>query len=129
LLLLGVSLLATTLQVVQGEAESEGPSESECRPYIEKALKELETGETGTTGTPETGDSKEDVPTVEVTTDDSDHQKGEGDDDTHEEGTESIESVEADQNVPDAQQSESEVNIEVVAGTVSTCFYRILKKK
>ncbi|XP_044256163.1 sarcalumenin [Tribolium madens] len=98
LLLLGVSLLATTLQGVQGEAESEGPSESECRPYIEKALKELETGETaGTTGTPESGDSKEDTPpVVEVTTDDSDHHEGEGDDDTHEEGT-SIESVEAEQ--------------------------------
>ncbi|EFA11103.1 Sarcalumenin-like Protein [Tribolium castaneum] len=111
LLLLGVSLLATTLQGVQGEAESEGPSESECRPYIEKALKELETGETaGTTGTPESGDSKEDTPpTVEVTTDDSDHQDGEGDDDTHEEGTESIE---ADQNVPDEEDTQEHVSVE-----------------
>ncbi|VEN56327.1 unnamed protein product, partial [Callosobruchus maculatus] len=33
---------------VQGEVESEGPSESECQPYIEKALKELEaTGAVG----------------------------------------------------------------------------------
>lgn len=30
----------------QGEVEVEGPSESECRPYIEKALKKLETGDT-----------------------------------------------------------------------------------
>lgn len=60
---------------MQGEAESEGPSESECRPYIEKALKELEAGEAGD------DDSKEDVPTVEITTDDSDHDAGDGDDD------------------------------------------------
>lgn len=63
---------------VQGEAESEGPSESECRPYIEKALKELEAGEVGD------DDSKEDVPTVEITTDDSDHDAGDGDDDAQE---------------------------------------------
>lgn len=60
---------------MQGEAESEGPSESECRPYIEKALKELEGGDAGD------DDSKEDVPTVEITTDDSDH---DGDDDAQE---------------------------------------------
>ncbi|RZC37167.1 sarcalumenin, partial [Asbolus verrucosus] len=95
-------------QGVQGEAESEGPSESECRPYIEKALKELETGETGGTGTTETGDSKEDIPTVEITTDDSDHQEGEGEDEIHEEGNESTESVESDQNVPDEEHSEPE---------------------
>lgn len=63
---------------MQGEAESEGPSESECRPYIEKALKELEAGEVGD------DDSKEDVPTVEITTDDSDHDAGDGDDDAQE---------------------------------------------
>ncbi|XP_044764729.1 probable serine/threonine-protein kinase kinX [Coccinella septempunctata] len=40
--LLGVILLAEALQGVQGEVEIEGPSESECRPYIEKALRELE---------------------------------------------------------------------------------------
>lgn len=65
---------------VQGEAESEGPSESECRPYIEKALKELEAGEAV-----DDDDSKEDVPTVEITTDDSDHDgDGDGDDDAQE---------------------------------------------
>lgn len=63
---------------MQGEVETEGPSESECRPYIEKALKELEAGEV------DDDDSKEDVPTVEITTDDSDHDAGGGDDDTQE---------------------------------------------
>ncbi|XP_065166372.1 uncharacterized protein [Atheta coriaria] len=37
-LLLGLLLLATTLQNVQGEEESEAPSQ--CKPFIEKALKE-----------------------------------------------------------------------------------------
>lgn len=61
---------------VQGEVEV-GPSESECRPFIEKALKSLETGEeTAPPGEPD-GDSKEDIPTVEITTDDSDHEVGE----------------------------------------------------
>lgn len=73
---------------VQGEAESEGPSESECRPYIEKALKELEAGEAGD------DDSKEDVPTVEITTDDSDHDAGDGDDDAQDDGKESAENEE-----------------------------------
>ncbi|KAL3289531.1 hypothetical protein HHI36_022948 [Cryptolaemus montrouzieri] len=40
--LLGVILLAEALQGVQGEVEIEGPSENECRPYIEKALRQLE---------------------------------------------------------------------------------------
>lgn len=73
---------------MQGEVESEGPSESECRPFIEKALKELEAGDAGTVG-----DSKEDVPTVEITTDDSDR---DGDDDAPF-GKESAESTENDQ--------------------------------
>ncbi|CAH0562146.1 unnamed protein product [Brassicogethes aeneus] len=82
LLLLGVSLLATTLQGVQGEVEPEGPSESECRPYIEKALKELEIGEgaegaEGAESTESGGDSKEDLPTIEITTDDSDQNQTE----------------------------------------------------
>ncbi|XP_050519119.1 otolith matrix protein OMM-64 isoform X1 [Diabrotica virgifera virgifera] len=87
-LLLGLFLLATTLQGVQGEVESEGPSESECRPYIEKALKELEAGEVpaGSSAEDGDGDSKEDIPTVEIT-DDSAHQEGDGEkDDTNEAG-------------------------------------------
>lgn len=77
---------------MQGEAESEGPSESECRPFIEKALKELETGEP-TIGSSETGES-EDVPTVEVTdADDSQHREGEGDNESNE-GQETVESLE-----------------------------------
>ncbi|XP_072402849.1 uncharacterized protein [Diabrotica undecimpunctata] len=94
-LLLGLFLLATTLQGVQGEVESEGPSESECRPYIEKALKELEAGEAaaGSSAEDGDGDSKEDIPTVEIT-DDSAHQEGDGEkDDTNEEGQDSNENV------------------------------------
>lgn len=42
-LFVGLSfVLATSLHVAQADAETEGPSESECRPYIEKALKGLE---------------------------------------------------------------------------------------
>lgn len=51
---------------MQGEVEPEGPSESECRPYIEKALKELEAGENSQNGE----DSQENIPTVEITTED-----------------------------------------------------------
>ncbi|KAG5882413.1 hypothetical protein JTB14_008988 [Gonioctena quinquepunctata] len=94
LLLLGLSLLATTLQGVQGEVELEGPSESECRPYIEKALKELETGEP-VTGSSENADSEEGIPTVEITSDDFDHQDGDGEDiENNEEGPQSTEEVE-----------------------------------
>ncbi|KAJ8975813.1 hypothetical protein NQ317_013744 [Molorchus minor] len=84
LLLLGLFLLAFTLQGVQGQVELEGPSESECRPFIEKALKELETGEPKESS--ETGDSREDVPTVEITTDDSDRTDDEDDNDISEDG-------------------------------------------
>ncbi|KAF2885621.1 hypothetical protein ILUMI_20563 [Ignelater luminosus] len=104
LLLLGLSLLAATLQGVQGEVESEGPTESECRPYIEKALKELEAGEAETAAPPDDGDSKEDLPTVEITTDDSDHPEGDGDDDTDGEGKESAETEKSD----DVETTESE---------------------
>ncbi|CAH1153590.1 unnamed protein product [Phaedon cochleariae] len=92
LLLLGLSLLATTLQGVQGELESDGPSESECRPYIEKALKHQL----------ETGDSKEDIPTAEVTDDSND-----GEDETNEDGQQIRENVE---NVSEPQ-AEPEVGI------------------
>lgn len=86
---------------MQGEVESEGPSESECRPYIEKALKELEYGEDAPHSS-ETQDSVGDVPTVEIT-DDSLHQDGEGEDDNERndeqgQGPDSKESVE-DENV------------------------------
>ncbi|CAG9855171.1 unnamed protein product [Phyllotreta striolata] len=70
---------------------SEGPSESECRPYIEKALKELEAGEAVVGSSTELDDSKEDPPTVDVTND-SDHREGDGEkDDTNEDGQESKE--------------------------------------
>lgn len=42
--LIGLTLLAVTLQGVQVGAEV-GPSESECRPYIEKAIHNLKSGE------------------------------------------------------------------------------------
>lgn len=98
---------------MQGEAESDGPSESECRPYIEKALKELETGDTvGTLKNPDTDDSQEDVPTIEIATDDSDHQDDDddddannGDDETHEESVEQTE-----QNVEEKTSNEQDVS-------------------
>lgn len=86
---------------MQGEAESEGPSESECRPYIEKALKELEAGEV------DNDDSKEDVPTVEITTDDSDHNTSDGDDDAQDNSKESAEG---------GDEQSSETNNEVPIG-------------
>lgn len=45
-LLLFSALLATTSQGVRGEANDGEPLESQCRPYIEEALKKLETGDT-----------------------------------------------------------------------------------
>lgn len=88
---------------VQGEAETDGPSETDCRPYIEKALKELEIGEAGHAQKEpsEKDESAEDIPTVEIT-DDSSHQEeevgGEGEaSDEIEAGEESIEQDETQQ--------------------------------
>lgn len=92
---------------MQGEVESEGPSESECRPYIEKALKELETGETSETVNtpPETvGSSIEDLLAVDIK-DDSDNQSiGEGDDDTTKESTENVDNNESVEGAPTSEQ-------------------------
>lgn len=103
---------------MQGEVESEGPSESECRPFIEKALKELEHGE-ATPQSSEIQDSVEDVPTVEIT-DDSSHQEGEGEDDNEtndDKGQDSKESLE-DENAPEdklvKQKTEPEVRMTVI---------------
>lgn len=75
---------------VQGEAESDGPSESQCRPYIEKALKELETaGESSQSQAEES--SKEDIPTIEIITDDSSHEILTGEDEAQ--GTQSTENT------------------------------------
>lgn len=111
---------------MQGEAELEGPSESECRPYIEKALKELETGEPTDTGSSETGDSKEDLPTIEIT-DDADRQDSEDDDnDTNEDGKESGESIEEQQNAETV--SEQKVIYSRLTVSPFTFFFRIRKK-
>lgn len=61
---------------MQGDPKTDGPSETDCRPYIEKALKELETGEAGHAQEEpsDKDESSEDVPTVEIT-DDSSHQE------------------------------------------------------
>lgn len=71
-LLLCSALLATTLHGAQGEVEVEGPSESECRPYIEKALKKLETGDTLSAAV------QEDTPTeaIDESIDDSGNKSG-----------------------------------------------------
>lgn len=111
---------------MQGEVEPEGPSESECRPYIEKALKELETGETVDTGTLGTGDSQEDIPTVEITTDDSGHQEGDGEHDTTNEAGK--ESAETDQNTEE-QQSGQDVSLTRLNPYICQSCSRILRKK
>lgn len=97
---------------MQGEVEPEGPSESECRPYIEKALKDLEHGEVAAESS-EAQDSVEDVPTVEVT-DDSSRQEGEGDenetyDDKDQDSKESVE----EENLVEAKVAEQKTEPEV----------------
>ncbi|XP_022914821.2 uncharacterized protein [Onthophagus taurus] len=78
LLLFGLLYLTSSLQVVQGVVES-GPSESECRPFIEKALKELEIGAESSSAVVDDDDSsKEDIATVEITTEDDDSLQHEG---------------------------------------------------
>lgn len=61
LILFGVLIFSARWQGVQSEVEAEGPSESECRPHIEKALKQLE----GTDNV-EITDSAEEIPTIEI---------------------------------------------------------------
>lgn len=94
---------------MQGEAEVDGPSESECRPYIEKALKELEAGEADDSGSPEDGDSKEDVPTVEITTDDS--VKDGDDNEASKESAETTENEEADDKPGSDESDEKEAAV------------------
>ncbi|KAK9890227.1 hypothetical protein WA026_010340 [Henosepilachna vigintioctopunctata] len=67
LTLLGVIFLAGALQGVQGEVEIDGPSETQCRPYIEKALRELE--HVGAEDT-DVGQSQEEAPTIDNSLDD-----------------------------------------------------------
>ncbi|XP_060516348.1 uncharacterized protein LOC132695841 isoform X2 [Cylas formicarius] len=57
------------VQNPRGGDDVDGPSESECRPYIEKALKELETGEARKEPSDE-NESAEELPTVEISDDD-----------------------------------------------------------
>ncbi|KAF7268487.1 hypothetical protein GWI33_018371 [Rhynchophorus ferrugineus] len=106
---------------VQGAADTDGPSESDCRPYIEKALKELEIGEVAQSD--EKDESIEDVPTVEIT-DDSSHQEAEtgdqGDesDETETENETNAQSVEEDetqQEAPLDATSDEDVEAEVEA--------------
>ncbi|XP_032522257.2 sarcalumenin [Danaus plexippus] len=56
-------LFAVSLFAVAARADDDIPSESQCRPYIEKALKELESGDTEP-------DSKEKLESSEVSIDD-----------------------------------------------------------
>lgn len=57
-----VGLLAVALQGVQGEDELDSvPSEVQCRPYIEKALKDLGTGPLEQSSTEDGPDSQEDA--------------------------------------------------------------------
>lgn len=111
---------------MQGEVESEGPSESECRPYIEKALKELEAGE-GVVGSSEAADSsKEDTSTVEIA-DDSELQGGDGDDNDNEDGQDSKESKESIQETVSETKPEPEVRqtlIQKLSNRISQFFQR-----
>lgn len=82
---------------VQGEVESEGPSESECQPFIEKALRKLEIIEPVDEKSDKIeGESAEDVATVEITTDDSVYDDSDGDNDDDKEIVGSEESTEDD---------------------------------
>ncbi|KAB0801295.1 hypothetical protein PPYR_05649 [Photinus pyralis] len=63
-ILFGVLILSARLQGVRGELEAEGPSESECRPHIEKALKQLEAADNV-----DITDSTEEIPTIEISDD------------------------------------------------------------
>lgn len=49
---------------MQGQIETEGPSESECRPYIEKALRELEHEGVGA-GDADVGHSNEETSSID----------------------------------------------------------------
>lgn len=93
---------------MQGEVESEGPSESECRPYIEKALKELETVEGDEAPISETGGSIEDFLAVDNIKDDSDSQQSvdEGERDDH--AAQSVETTESASVEGDAPVSDQE---------------------
>ncbi|KAL1493267.1 hypothetical protein ABEB36_011351 [Hypothenemus hampei] len=91
------------------KGETDGPTETDCRPYIEKALKELEIGEAGYAQTEpsEKYESAEDVPTVEIT-DDSSHQEVDG------EGDASDESKGVDDKSVEEEQVQQEVEEEQV---------------
>ncbi|CAH1982874.1 unnamed protein product [Acanthoscelides obtectus] len=67
---------------VQGEVESEGPSESECRPYIEKALKELEAGEAVGEESSEAGATETDEERGKETSIEQDGDENQGSDET-----------------------------------------------
>ncbi|XP_030755857.1 titin isoform X2 [Sitophilus oryzae] len=102
---------------LQGAAETDGPTESDCRPYIEKALKELETGEV-VPGQPEDKDeSIEDVPTVEITDDSSRQEEdigGQGDasDEIENANEADARSVEQDDEIPVEVTTSDEVSAE-----------------
>ncbi|XP_055679186.1 uncharacterized protein LOC129787521 isoform X2 [Lutzomyia longipalpis] len=74
LLLVGFAFLAVSLHDAQVHADV-GPSESECRPYIEKAIHDLKSGDSGAVadddGSPETGAGDTDGPPGEDDGDDS----------------------------------------------------------
>ena len=93
-----LSLIINQLYLdVQGEVELEGPSESECQPFIEKALKKLEIIEPVDEKSDKIyGESAEDVATVEITIDDSDHDDSDGDNDDDKDAAGSEESIEDD---------------------------------
>ncbi|XP_017846408.1 sarcalumenin isoform X2 [Drosophila busckii] len=76
--LLGLTLIAVSNNVGFANAEV-GPSESECRPYIEKAINELKTD--GVTGKEDSGELQSDQPRDDDDDDDDDDHNDDDDDD------------------------------------------------
>ncbi|XP_017846406.1 sarcalumenin isoform X1 [Drosophila busckii] len=94
--LLGLTLIAVSNNVGFANAEV-GPSESECRPYIEKAINELKTD--GVTGKEDSGELQSDQPRDD---DDDDDDDDHNDDDDDDEDAKSANDIDGD-GIPDDQ--------------------------
>ncbi|XP_045481329.1 nestin isoform X2 [Harmonia axyridis] len=124
LTLLGVILLAGTLQGVQGEVEIEGPSESECRPYIEKALRELEHVGGGDADVGQSNEEASSLDNLSIDEKQSDEQRSQ---ETSEESTDTEATTEDQEDqaeiteakTDDSTESEAENDVEEVVDTAS----------
>ncbi|ALC46803.1 CG9297 [Drosophila busckii] len=91
--LLGLTLIAVSNNVGFANAEV-GPSESECRPYIEKAINELKTD--GVTGKEDSGELQSDQPRDDDDDDDDDDHNDDDDDDGGRDEKETVEITDVD---------------------------------